>query len=82
MKDIIDREHLEVVQKTLEALATYKRYEDVITIGAYKDGTNPKLDQAIRLMEKIRPFLRQSVTEKVSFREGLNQLREIFEGVE
>jgi flagellum-specific ATP synthase len=82
MKDIIDKEHLSVVQKALDVLATYKRYEDVITIGAYKDGTNPKLDYAIRKMEQIRPFLKQSIAEKVSFGEGLNQLRAIFEGNE
>jgi len=82
MKDIIGKDQLEVVQKALDVLATYKRYEDVITIGAYKEGTNPKLDYAIRAMEKIRPFLRQSVTEKVSYSDALGQLKEIFGGGE
>jgi flagellum-specific ATP synthase len=82
MKDIIDKEQLEISQKALDVLATYKRYEDVITIGAYKEGTNPKLDYAIRAMEKIRPFLRQRFDEKVSYSEGLAQLRAVFEGIE
>jgi len=78
MKDIIDDEHREVVEKALDVLATYKRYEDVITIGAYKDGANPKLDYAIRMMEKLRPFLKQGFAEKVSFSEGLDRLKSIF----
>jgi flagellum-specific ATP synthase len=82
MKDIIDTEHLTLAEKVLDVLATYKRYEDVITIGAYKEGTNPKLDYAISIMEKIRPFLKQNITEKVNFSDSLNQLRRVFEVAE
>ncbi len=78
MKDIVDDEQKLNVEKVLDVMATYKRYEDVITIGAYKEGTNPKLDIAIQMMGKIRPFLKQDVSEKVTFDEGLKQLRDIF----
>ncbi|MBF0558950.1 MAG: flagellar protein export ATPase FliI [Nitrospirae bacterium] len=74
MKDISDQEHMNYVARVLEIMALYKRYEDVITIGAYKDGTNPKLDNAIRMIEKIRLFLRQKITEKVTFEQGLSEL--------
>jgi flagellum-specific ATP synthase len=79
MKDIVDDEQKLYVEKVLDIMATYKRYEDVITIGAYKEGTNPKLDFAIRMMGKIRPFLKQDISEKVTFDEGMKQLRDIFE---
>jgi flagellum-specific ATP synthase len=79
MKDIVDDEQKLYVEKVLDIMATYKRYEDVITIGAYKEGTNPKLDFAIQMMAKIRPFLKQDVSEKVTFGEGMKQLRDIFE---
>ena len=78
MKDIVDDEQKLNVEKVLDVMATYKRYEDVITIGAYKEGTNPKLDFAIQMMGKIRPFLKQDVSEKVTFDEGIKQLRNIF----
>jgi flagellum-specific ATP synthase len=78
MKDIVDDEQKLNVEKVLDVMATYKRYEDVITIGAYKEGTNPKLDFAIRMMGKIRPFLKQDVSEKVTLDEGMKQLRDIF----
>ncbi|HMK61487.1 MAG TPA: FliI/YscN family ATPase [Dissulfurispiraceae bacterium] len=78
MKDIVDDNQRFIVEKTLDVMATYKRYEDVITIGAYKEGTNPKLDFSIAMMDKIRPFLKQRIGEKVSFVDGLLQLRNIF----
>ena len=78
MKDIVGDDQRLYVEKVLDVMATYKRYEDVITIGAYKEGTNPKLDFAIGMMEKIRPFLKQRIAEKVTFGEGLAQLRTIF----
>lgn len=79
MKDIIDENHRSFAEKVLEIMALYKRYEDVITIGAYKEGTNPKLDYAIRMTEKIRIFLRQDITEKVTFEQGLQELYRLFE---
>jgi len=78
MKDIVEDEQKLHVEKVLDIMATYKRYEDVITIGAYKEGTNPKLDYAIRMMAKIRPFLKQAISEKVTFDEAIKQLRDIF----
>ncbi len=79
MKDISDPKHKMQVEKVLEIMALYKRYEDVITIGAYKEGTNPGLDAAIRMMEKIRAFLRQNITDKVTFEQGLQDLNGLFE---
>ncbi|MBI3593007.1 MAG: FliI/YscN family ATPase, partial [Nitrospirae bacterium] len=80
MKDITDAEHKMNVEKVLEIMAIYKRYEDVITIGAYKEGTNPRLDYAIRMMDRIRAFLRQAITEKVTFEQGRQDLIKLFEG--
>lgn len=79
MKDITSDEHKSYVEKLLDIMSTYKRYEDVITIGAYKEGTNPKLDYAIKMMDRIKAFLKQAVSEKVDFNQGLQELRKIFE---
>lgn len=79
MKDITDSRHKACVEKVLDIMATYKRYEDVITIGAYKEGTNPKLDYAIRMMERIRLFLTQAINEKFSFEEGESIMTGLFE---
>lgn len=79
MKDISDGEHRTYVARVLDIMALYKRYEDVITIGAYKEGTNPRLDYAIRMIEKIRLFLKQNITEKVTFEQGLSELYRLLE---
>jgi flagellum-specific ATP synthase len=79
MKDITDDRHKMHVEKALDIMAIYKRYEDVITIGAYKEGTNPKLDYAIKMMDKLKAFLKQDITDKVYFEEGLNELYKLFE---
>lgn len=79
MKDIIDRKHRTSVERVLDIMALYKRYEDVITIGAYKEGTNPKLDQAIHMMDRINALLKQNVDEKVTHEEGLDMLYRLFD---
>ncbi len=80
MKDIITDKHKAHAEKALEVMAIYKRYEDVITIGAYKEGTNPRLDYAIRMMDKIKSFLKQNISEKVTFGQGEQELSRLFEG--
>lgn len=52
-------EHLKAAAKVREAMATYQQSEDLISLGAYAAGTNPKLDASIRSREKILNFLRQ-----------------------
>lgn len=79
MKDISSDKHKAHVEKVLDVMALYKRYEDVITIGAYKEGTNPRLDYAIRMMEKVRLFLKQKVEEKVTIEQGLSELYRLLE---
>ncbi|MCX8070769.1 MAG: FliI/YscN family ATPase [Thermodesulfovibrionales bacterium] len=79
MKDITSNKHKEYVGKVLEIMATYKRYEDVITIGAYKPGTNPRLDYSIEMMDKIRALLRQGVQEKSNSEDSLKLLYSIFD---
>jgi len=79
MKDIVDDRHLKYAQRLLELLATYAKYEDIINIGAYKEGTNPQVDFAIKMMDKINSFLRQDINERATFQESLEHLYSLFE---
>lgn len=74
MLHITPPEHLEAAGKLRDMLATYKRYEDIVSIGAYVRGTNPKLDQALQLKDRIDQFLRQSVHDRVDYEEMLEQM--------
>ncbi|MEW5744003.1 MAG: FliI/YscN family ATPase [Nitrospirota bacterium] len=78
MKDITDDDHKAYVERVMDTMALYKRYEDVITIGAYKEGTNPKLDYAIRMMDRIKAFLKQGINEKVTFEQAREELFRLF----
>ncbi|HHW07801.1 MAG TPA: flagellar protein export ATPase FliI [Clostridia bacterium] len=78
MTEITDSEHQSLAQRLREVMATYQKMEDLINIGAYQKGSNPEVDEAIKLYPKIVSFLRQDVDEHFSFADTLRQLREIF----
>ncbi len=68
-------EHQEMINKILETMAIYRESEDLINIGAYKKGTNQKLDTAIEKIEAINQFLKQNVNEKSTFEQTLDKMR-------
>jgi FliI/YscN family ATPase len=70
-------EHLEAARKVREALACYRSSEDLVQLGAYVSGSNPKLDASIRAREKTMSFLRQGAQEKFSLEETLKGLGEV-----
>jgi flagellar biosynthesis/type III secretory pathway ATPase len=61
---VTDRQQWEAARKLREALATYQQSEDLIQLGAYAAGTNPRLDAAIRARPQLLEFLRQEATGK------------------
>jgi flagellum-specific ATP synthase len=80
MKDIASEEHLELARETVQILATYKRAEDLINIGGYVKGSNPEIDRAIELIDKLKAFLRQRIEESYTVEESLELLRSILRG--
>ncbi len=79
MKDVVEEKQVKIAGKLLDILATYEKYEDIINIGAYKEGTNPQLDYAIKMIDKINDFLKQDINTKASFQESIEKLYQIFE---
>src|SRR5690606_4120929 len=63
MNDIIPEEKLKIVQKARGVLASYSENEELIQIGAYKNGSNPIVDEAIRLHPQLMGFLKQATNE-------------------
>jgi flagellum-specific ATP synthase len=80
MVDIATEEHLEAAGRFRDVLATYRGAEDLINIGAYVEGTNPKIDYAKKMMGRADGFLRQGIKEKFDFQETLGMLTEMFGG--
>lgn len=79
MPDIVDDKHRELASRFIELMATYKRFEDMINLGAYKAGTNPKLDKAIEMIDKLRSYIRQDMRNRRDFADSLQGLFLIFE---
>jgi flagellum-specific ATP synthase len=77
MPAITTSEHRQCAQKVLALLATYREAEDLINIGAYVKGSNPRIDKAISKIEAIRSFLKQTPEEKSSFDESLQRLTKL-----
>jgi flagellum-specific ATP synthase len=77
MPDIVSEKHRKSAEKIIDLLATFREAEDLINIGAYVRGSNPKIDKAIQMIDKIREFLKQDVKEKAEFEDTVNRLIEL-----
>jgi FliI/YscN family ATPase len=66
MPDLVPAAYLEKAGRFREVLATYGKSEDLINIGAYARGSNPKIDVALRKIDAVIAFLVQRSDERVS----------------
>ncbi|MFC1618659.1 FliI/YscN family ATPase [Candidatus Neomarinimicrobiota bacterium] len=66
-REVTDDEQIQLVQRVLEVLSVYKDSEDLINIGAYSPGSNPRIDHAIANIEKITSYLIQDGAAKSDF---------------
>ena len=76
--DIIPKRHRELANRLKMVMDTYRRAEDLIHIGAYVKGSNPKIDFAIEMMDPINAYLRQDVGTDVDFKDSVAQLETLF----
>jgi len=77
VRDICSPEEVASAGRGREHLATYRKNEDLITIGAYQKGSSPALDQAVAMHEPLRAFLRQSVDDRIERAASFAQLKQI-----
>ena len=77
MNDVISQEHQELAGIVREHISVYRDAKDLIDIGAYTSGSNPKIDAAIAHMDSILAFTRQGVDDHAGFEEMLKQLKGI-----
>jgi len=74
MPNITSQEHLEAARRVRELLAIYEDAEDLVNIGAYKDGSNINIDWALRYLDDVLDFLCQPVEGRFSFEETVKKL--------
>lgn len=77
MSDIVDEEGRVLARGAREVLSEYRDVEDLVLIGAYKEGTNGRVDRAIRLYHRLVLFLRQLSEERTPYEKTIAALRDI-----
>ena len=77
MIDIVREEHLKAADDVRSVLATYKDAKDLIDIGAYAKGSNPKIDYAISKIDAIVEYLKQGVPEQYTFDTAVTLLKSL-----
>ena len=63
-------------------MALYRENKDLIDVGMYQPGTNPKLDIAIEMMPQVNAFLQQKTTDSVSMESTINTLISMMQNVQ
>ncbi len=82
MPNIVSKDHMMLANKIKDVMAVYKESEDLINIGAYKRGSNKKIDTAIDIIDEINGFLKQETDVSFSFEETLERLKNIYTELE
>lgn len=75
MRDVSPPDFNPVRSKAVGIISKYRSAEDMISIGAYVDGSDPEIDEAKLLMPAINQFLRQEMTVKRDIQSSMNQLK-------
>ncbi|HML14845.1 MAG TPA: flagellar protein export ATPase FliI [Xanthobacteraceae bacterium] len=77
-----DPAHIDAINRARRIMATYADMEELIRLGAYRAGTSPEVDEAIRLHEPLERFLAQGKDESTDLTQGYAWLEQILRPVE
>lgn len=77
MPDIVTKKHFDTAGRVRDLYSTYQQSADLVNIGAYKKGTNPKIDQAVERLPRIEAFIKQGIKEAVPLEESVKLLEGI-----
>ena len=77
MTEIVSDEHRQLASRIRDILSVYEKNADLVAIGAYKPGTNRKLDFALSKIDAVNEFLMQGVNESFTYEACIQRMREI-----
>lgn len=77
MPECLNADQAAIVKRAKSLIATYEDMAELIRLGAYRKGSDPKVDEAIQYYDAIEAFLTQLKSEQTSIDEGFRQLAEI-----
>ncbi len=79
MKDVSTPEEIELAAEVRELYATYREAEDLINIGAYVKGSNPRIDRAVEKYDPLNRFFRQGITETIDHEVSVRELKQLLD---
>ena len=79
---IVSNEQKEAAYKLRKILAMYRENKDLIDVGMYTPGSNPKLDTAIEMIPKVNAFLQQRTTDSVTMQTTIDTLIDMMKNVD
>ena len=77
MNDIVEPEQLRAARRFKQIYSTYEQHRDLITVGAYQRGSDPRVDEAIEYHGRLESFLQQDMREAVTLGESQQQLAQL-----
>lgn len=77
MTDIADEQHLALARRLKRLYSLFQQNRDLINVGAYQKGADPRIDEAIAMNPGIMDFLQQGMNEPVGFAQSLDDLDEL-----
>jgi flagellum-specific ATP synthase len=77
MTDLVPSAYAEKAGRIRELISTYQKAEDMVNIGAYVKGSNPKIDLALKKIDSIHAMLKQRYDESVSAESAMSRVIEI-----
>jgi flagellum-specific ATP synthase len=78
MQDIVQPDHLDLARRFRQLLSTYQQHRDLISIGAYQRGSDPRVDAAIAMWPRMQKFMQQGIKERVGHAESMLALAQLF----
>lgn len=82
MNAVVSEDHLLDAQKFRKVYSVYQQNKDLINVGAYAEGSNPEIDESIRLHSSQQEFLQQDRQEAVSWEDSIGQLAGVLQHIE
>jgi flagellum-specific ATP synthase len=74
MHDIVPRSQSDAARRLKQMLSTWQQNRDLLAIGAYQRGADPRVDAAIELWPRVQQFLMQDMGDSVSYADSVAQL--------
>jgi len=77
MAEVMPKEYLEKAYQFRTLLADYAKIEDLVNLGAYEKGNNPRTDLALEMIESLNQFMLQTLEQSSNMEEGKKRLESL-----